>query len=295
MIFNLIFFLLSCFNLVSSIPLESGAYSDDFARHKMVGYAAAAYSDNPYLCVNNIGINVDFKRQVTVGCDLLNSDTCSGFIAVDNNNKAIIISLRGSISGIQIGMEVLETLFDKKESFISGGEVSRYFYDAWSLVWNGGLRDTFLTAKNQHPDYDVWVTGHSLGGAMASLTAANIGYKKYVAKEKLKVITFGEPRVGDVEYAKGYDKVVGYSYRLIHHRDPVPHLPLRNMLNYQHTKEEVFYDNNMNPGSSYTICSTKDDEKSCSNKYLNFETSDHGHYFKGIGYIVNADCKNLYP
>ncbi|CEF59466.1 Lipase, class 3 family-containing protein [Strongyloides ratti] len=259
----------------------------------MVGFAAAAYSDNPYLCTNNLKTN--FTKQITIGCDFLNDDTCSAFIAVDTKDKAIIISHRGSISGVQIGMEVIETLFDKKESFPSGGGVSRYFYDAWSLVWNGGLRDAFLTAKNKYADYDVWVTGHSLGGAMASLTAANIGYQKYVLKEKLKIITFGEPRVGDVEYAKGFDNVVGYSYRVIHHRDPVPHLPLRNMFNYQHTKEEIFYDNDMSPGSSYKNCSIKDDEKSCSNKYLNFDVSDHSHYFKNIGSILNANCSNLYP
>uniref|UniRef100_A0A0K0FE54 Lipase_3 domain-containing protein n=1 Tax=Strongyloides venezuelensis TaxID=75913 RepID=A0A0K0FE54_STRVS len=276
------------------MPVETGEYSDDFARYKMIGFAAAAYSDNPYFCTDNIGNNTFFMRQVTVGCDFLNDDTCSAYVAIDNEAKAIIIAHRGSISGIQIGMEVIETLFDSKESFPSGGGVSRYFYDAWGLVWNGGLRDAFLTAKNQYQDYDVWITGHSLGGAMASLTAANIGYHKYVSKEKIKAITFGEPRVGDFEYSQGFDNVVGYSYRVIHHRDPVAHIPLRNMLNYQHTKEEIFYDNDMSPGSPYLVCSQIDDSKDCSNKYLNFDVSDHGHYFKNLGSFTSSNCTNLY-
>uniref|UniRef100_A0A0N4ZZX3 Ricin B-type lectin domain-containing protein n=1 Tax=Parastrongyloides trichosuri TaxID=131310 RepID=A0A0N4ZZX3_PARTI len=294
--FEKIIYLLFTFGAFTNCnPFESAQYSDDLARHKMIGFAAASYLEDASVCTKNIGNNTILIRQVTVGCDLMNNDTCSAFVAVDHTDKAIVIAHRGSISYLQESIEVIETLFDKKEPFPSGGGVSRYFYDAWSLVWSSGLRDAFLTAKNKNPDYDVWVTGHSLGAAMASLSAANIGYHQYVPKDRLMSITFGEPRVGDVDYAKGYDAVVGYSYRVIHHRDPIPHVPFKNMMDYQHTKVEVFYDNDMTPGSNYTICSTSDDTENCSNQYWDFQHSDHSLYFKSVHSIQNSKCLNLYP
>lgn len=58
MISKFVYIFLICFNIVNSIPVETGNYNDTFARYKMVGFAAAAYSDNPYLCTNNLKTNV---------------------------------------------------------------------------------------------------------------------------------------------------------------------------------------------------------------------------------------------
>uniref|UniRef100_A0A0N4ZBW6 Lipase_3 domain-containing protein n=1 Tax=Parastrongyloides trichosuri TaxID=131310 RepID=A0A0N4ZBW6_PARTI len=287
------FILLIAIHVVTSSPLETGAYNEDLARYKMIAFAVSAYSDNPSSCTNNLGNNTIFIKQVTVGCDFVNDDTCSAYVAVDTESEAIIIAHRGSGGGIQIAMEVIETLFDEKEAFPAGGNVARYFYDAWALVWNGGLRDVFLTVRNSNPNYKVWITGHSLGGAMASLTAANIGYHGYSPKEKIMAITFGEPRLGDESYANAFDNLVGYSYRVVHRRDPVPHLPLMNMLNYTHTKEEIFYDNDMSPGSPYSVCSRSDDTKDCSNKHFNFDIRDHSLYFKHLDYYIDQNCLNL--
>lgn len=42
------------------------------------------------------------------------------------------------------------------------------------MMWNGGLRDDFLSLKNSYPDYEYWFTGHSLGGSLATLAAAEV-------------------------------------------------------------------------------------------------------------------------
>ncbi|CEF59356.1 Lipase, class 3 family-containing protein [Strongyloides ratti] len=265
-------------------------YDDNFARYKILPMIAGTYN-NPRNCLQNTFKNYTFITQTTVGCDFINNDKCSGFVAVSNDDKAVIIAFQGSITAMQIMLEGYETVFDEKEKFLGGGKVSRYFYISWSLVWNGGLRDGYFTAKNLYPNYEVWVTGHSLGGSMAAIAAANIVYHNYTQNDNIKLITFGEPRTGDKDFALSIDQKIGYAYRVVHSHDPIPHLPLRDMLGYIHHKGEIFYDNNMSQGSPFTVCSSIDDNKQCSDKYINFNIFDHLFYFKDITLFGKLNCK----
>ena len=102
------------------------------------------------------------------------------------------------------------------------------------------MKDDFLTLKNANPDHELWVTGHSLGGAMASLAATTISKLGYMSPDKIKLITFGEPRVGDADYASAVDTLIPYVYRIIHAHDIVPHVPPRGLYGYIHHKGEVW-------------------------------------------------------
>jgi triacylglycerol lipase len=64
----------------------------------------------------------------------------------------------------------------------------------------------------------VYVTGHSLGGALAVLTAHAINTTAVDA-----VYTYGMPRPGDENFASQYNQAVGSrTYRLVHGEDLVP-------------------------------------------------------------------------
>ena len=52
------------------------------------------------------------------------------------------------------------------------------------------------------------VTGHSLGAAMASLCAGYIAYMGYIPGDKIKLVTYGQPRTGDLAYANYIDNTV---------------------------------------------------------------------------------------
>ncbi|MBK1850300.1 lipase family protein [Marinobacter sp. 1-4A] len=65
--------------------------------------------------------------------------------------------------------------------------------------------------------------GHSLGGALASLTA---DWVKYRFRKPVKLYTFGAPRVGMLGYATAASNRIEGIHRCVHGADPVPHVPL---------------------------------------------------------------------
>jgi hypothetical protein len=66
-----------------------------------------------------------------------------------------------------------------------------------------------------------------------------------VSPEKLKFVSFGQPRTGDLTYAMIFDALVLYKYRIVHRGDIITKTPLRfpllQMLSFTHHRFEVCY------------------------------------------------------
>lgn len=69
-------------------------------------------------------------------------------------------------------------------------------------------------------DKDVYITGHSMGGALAQICAL------FNPQPKVKLVVFGSPKVGDRTVAKAISQVGGSFY--VNHADIVPRLPRLN-------------------------------------------------------------------
>ena len=124
--------------------------------------------------------------------------------------------------------------------FVGGGNVNYFFNNGFTLLWNAGLKDAFLTLKNKYPDYQILVTGHSLGAAEATICAGTISALKYVEPSKILLMAFGSPRVGDKAFADAFPKLVREAYRVVHRKDLIPHLPPEGLLGYIHIASEVW-------------------------------------------------------
>lgn len=90
----------------------------------------------------------------------------------------------------------------------------------------------------------LFLTGHSLGGAMAMLSASR--QQAIGTPGKVEVYTFAQPRVGDVEFAKAFKLPV---YRFVAEDDIVPTLPPQDLPGtlipprfYRHVGPEQFLD-----------------------------------------------------
>uniref|UniRef100_A0A0N4Z488 Lipase_3 domain-containing protein n=1 Tax=Parastrongyloides trichosuri TaxID=131310 RepID=A0A0N4Z488_PARTI len=272
-------------------------YSDDFSRKYILPAIAATNVDGKDIqtCLSNNFKNISLINQYTVKCDS-DGDNCSSYIAVDHTDKAIIIAFRGSKGVMQLLLEGTDFLFNDLKSFpITGGKVDKYFYDGFYDLWNVGMESDLHTVIVQNPTYQLWSVGHSLGGSMAAMASAYCVKKNYFATDDVRLVTFGEPRTGDIEFAEGHDKMVKYTYRIIHNHDIIPHLPPRvfdNLFDSPfHHRYEVWYQNNMTAGAPYQIC-TRADDHACSNSVSDTTAADHVVYFnENLENFAKAGCK----
>ena len=270
--------------------------------YKMVYLCALAYSDDvaKYIPKASEVNTFELVKQVTKLCS--GDALCSGFVAVSHSEKAIAIAFRGTQRFKQLVTEIIRILTEPQTDFEAGGKVQEYFLDAFNVVWND-LRQYVNEEVKNNPRYKVWVTGHSLGAALASLASTLIMYEGKTSRDNLMLYTFGQPRVGNYDYALAHDGLVPLSFRVTHYRDIVVHLPFCRTIvpgtpcialggePYHHGKEIYYGDETMTKCSSYKICEglPYNEDLSCSNnpnvwfKCLPFELAqcidDHKHYF----------------
>ncbi|NGO71024.1 lipase family protein [Streptomyces boncukensis] len=89
-------------------------------------------------------------------------------------------------------------------------------------------------------DQTLWITGHSLGAALAMLAAARLHFE---APGLLAdgVHTFGQPRTGDRDLADAYDAAfTARHFRFVNNNDVVPQLPPEPL--YHHVKALRYFD-----------------------------------------------------
>ncbi|VDM63589.1 unnamed protein product [Angiostrongylus costaricensis] len=254
-------------------------YSDPFARNYMFPLSAAAYSDNPQRCISHLFLNATVRRSVTVQCDGHQRDTCSGYTAVLHNENAIVLSFRGTMRFTQLIQEIKKSVFVSWSSWLFGGKISQYFHDGFQKIWQGGMNKDFTVLKTMYPGYEIWVTGHSLGGSVASLVASYLIGTNYSNANEIKLVTFGQPRIGDLQFSITHNSQLNYSFRVTHWRDIVPHIPLEQIGRYYHHNHEAFYKYNMTP-DSVTVCLGSEGKRCSDSLWFAASIADHRHYFE---------------
>ncbi|KAA8493425.1 Lipase [Porphyridium purpureum] len=112
------------------------------------------------------------------------------------------------------------------------------FYRSFEGI-GGDMVKEALRLHRENPGDRVYVTGHSLGGAMAThmvLTLALAG----VPTEQLVCYTFGQPRVGNEAFRREFDARVKDMFRIVNNYDVVPHLPAY-ATGFRHVGHELWF------------------------------------------------------
>lgn len=95
-----------------------------------------------------------------------------------------------------------------------------------------------ITARiDASPTKKVWLTGHSLGGALATATATFLEYGINGESSRLVqgLVTFGAPRVFTEPAAATFDATFGVrAQRFVDNEDLVPHVPPPSPFDYRH-------------------------------------------------------------
>jgi hypothetical protein len=164
-------------------------------------------------------------------CSIAYDDIPSGTIALHDGQHMprgfACRTVAGGLIAFAGSESILDWLTDFhciQEKYIDAGYVHRGFNAEWGKV----AGQIFKLFHGLPQGYPIQVTGHSLGGALATLAAhplsRDFGFD-------VTLVTFGSPRVYDASAAKDLDSLVKKSYRIQHHDDLVPRVP---KLNYRH-------------------------------------------------------------
>ena len=138
--------------------------------------------------------------------------------------------------------------------------VHRGFRDYADVVLSDGLAERLTTSLEQNPNETLYLTGHSLGGAVAVIAGIRLT-DRGVTKSRLKVITFGSPAVGSRALAKNYEDTLDLTRVVM--RGDVLKKSLR-VLGYVHFGETINYrqsvtsDHMAHKMSVYLDCALRD-------------------------------------
>ncbi|KAI3688421.1 hypothetical protein L1987_82134 [Smallanthus sonchifolius] len=93
---------------------------------------------------------------------------------------------------------------------------------------------------HQVSKWHVYVTGHSLGGALATLLALELSSSQLAKRGAITVTmyNFGSPRVGNKKFADVYNQRVKDSWRVVNHRDIIPSVP--RLMGYCHVAQPIY-------------------------------------------------------
>ncbi|KAJ2930259.1 hypothetical protein H1R20_g6800, partial [Candolleomyces eurysporus] len=213
-----------------------------------------------------------------------------GFVTRDDNRKEIVVSFRGTFSIGDAIVDLQVAMTDLNSPGVTGVGSSRV-HTGFHFAYNAVANDVITAVRGQlssRPSYTVVVTGHSLGGAVASLGALSL--KSAFPSANVKLYTYGQPRVGNAAFASLVESRVGASniYRVVHTYDGVPTV-LFKALGYRHFATEYWQFKDPSKPANFRKCSGGDDP-SCSDSIPStFINPAHLIYFDQRGIPFPAD------
>ncbi len=168
----------------------------------------------------------------------------AGFISVSGANKnsaqAILVEHEKFLCMAFRGTNELSDWLDNINAFSTDvlfGSFHRGFWNSVDDVWdkiNGGYEE--LRKKKKRP---LFITGHSLGGAMATIAAA-----RFIHDDRpfISVYTFGQPRCIGRDAARIFNaEAGGRCHRFQNNEDIVTRVPAR-FMGYSHVGHCLYID-----------------------------------------------------
>ncbi len=190
-----------------------------------------------------------YRTQLGLEARLISCDNTQAYVAT--NDKNIVVAFRGtesptSLDGLKdvLLTDAVDLLIVPEgqigTDFAAAGVGARFhlgFMTALAKIWD--TLAPVVAEELKKEDRPLWLTGHSLGGALALLAGWRF-HRQFVSVHQ--IYTFGAPMVGNLEATKAFDReLAGKIFRYVNSNDPVPKLPTISLVanDYGHCLQEV--------------------------------------------------------
>jgi triacylglycerol lipase len=180
------------------------------------------------------------ESQGPAAFGLFDKDYPMGFVATSKDGKDAYLIFRGT----QTGQEFVK---DAKFPFtvypcIKGwGNVARGFSEVY-MACRASFIDTLGKLGN---DLNLYISGHSLGGAVTTLAQPDV-IKTTHFKKPIQY-SFAAPRVGDRDFVAAYNALPDQkTFRIVNSSDVVPALPPPAPVYFSHVEMQVDFNTQTN-------------------------------------------------
>ncbi|EAR84464.2 lipase family protein (macronuclear) [Tetrahymena thermophila SB210] len=197
-----------------------------------------------------------------------------GFCGYNPIKHQIIIAIRGTAN--------LNNWITNLKAFpvdfpdCDGCQIHMGFRDHAQSIQNH-INQCVKNILEKYVDANVIITGHSLGGAIATLISVEV-LKYLQPKNQISLYTFGAPKIGNQNFVEYLNQIIPNSYRIVNYYDAVPHLPFKQILDFRHHGYEIWM-TNPNSINQFKVCQHEDEQCSSQVSLLNFSVQNHISYF----------------
>ncbi|CAJ1991268.1 lipase / LIP2 [Leishmania donovani] len=265
----------------------SREYSQTDARRSLQ-YANVTYADidaiESWKCGGSCNANPSFKVTSIVKGD--DAHSLLAYVGVDDGSAQVVVALRGSATQQEKLMRrpAEPVLYDITSGCGLECRVHTGFQRSYLAV-RRTVRAAVVRDLTMHPGYNVLVTGHSVGAAVALLAAvdvqAHVNRMFFVSRPIVSLYTFGMPRVGNRAFAVWAAGMLsrGSHFRITSRHDPVPRMPSSGSAGFQHVPYEVYCA--AAAGTNCRVCedSADGDDPTCIVQASKVDMRDHFFYF----------------
>ena len=166
--------------------------------------------------------HIDIKYNINAKTLIYQFIYLYNFVILKNDEyKKIVVTFPGSTNYLQIIDEFI--FIQMKDLHMDEGKKYFYVLEEYYNIFNKIENDLFNNLKSlagiNDPEYQVIFIGHSIGGAIATLSSFYY-IKKYQFKAENILITYGQPMVGSETFAKEFtNNMNNQIYRIARPKD----------------------------------------------------------------------------
>ena len=154
------------------------------------------------------------------GTGIFRGFATQGFVA--RRDDIVIVAFRGTEP-----LNAADWLSDVKYHQVTLKDIPGLLHGGFAHALGDGVTEQMcdtVTKLARGAKTRLFVTGHSLGGALAVIAAALLHFRE--GRRIAGVYTYGQPRVGDPAFCSSFDQALGpVTFRYVNDLDIVPHVP----------------------------------------------------------------------
>ncbi|WP_035985492.1 lipase family protein [Leptolyngbya sp. KIOST-1] len=159
-----------------------------------------------------------------------------GFLLESDDDSILVFR------GTQRTAEWVGNIYAVQQPYLdpTSGESLGNIHTGFRRIANSIINPVVVDAVNQiDPSKPCYVSGHSLGAALATVLALDIALALPQLRPSLQLYVYASPRVGNTQFARSYAQILPNSFRITNLADPIPTMPpTRLRAEFVHVGEE---------------------------------------------------------